>query len=84
MGQITLAEWSSLGGHKWGSLGCRRGHQIAADPATLAHQLALAPSQPPSVEDLLRAARHIGLKARLTKSVIVRSRPLLTGEWFKA
>ncbi len=25
MGQLTPARWSSLGGHKWGSLGGRRG-----------------------------------------------------------
>ena len=36
-------------------------HQIAADPATLAHQLGLAPLDPVSPQDLLRAAKHIGL-----------------------
>jgi len=40
-------------------------HQVAADPASLAHQLGLAPSQPVRVDDLLRAARHLGLRARL-------------------
>lgn len=39
-------------------------HQIAADPATLAHQLGLLPSEPLTAQDLLRATRHLGLKAR--------------------
>ena len=43
-----------------------RFHQIAADPANLAHQLGLAASAPVSVQDLLRAARDIGLKAKLS------------------
>lgn len=43
-----------------------RFHQIAADPATLAHQLGLQPSQAASIEDLLRAAKHLGLKAKLS------------------
>ena len=42
-------------------------HQIAADPQTLAHQLGLQPSDPASVQDLLRAAKHLGLKARLSR-----------------
>ena len=45
-----------------------RYHQIAADPATLAHQLGLAPSSKISTQDLLRAAKHLGLKAKLTRS----------------
>ena len=43
-----------------------RFHHIAADPANLAHQLGLAASAPVSIQDLLRAARHIGLKAKLS------------------
>lgn len=45
-----------------------RFHQVSADPATLGHQLGLQPSQSVGVEDLVRAARHIGLKAKLTTS----------------
>ena len=45
-----------------------RFHQISADPQLLAHQLGLAPSSPTSVDDLLRAARHLNLKARLTRT----------------
>ena len=36
-----------------------RFHQIAADPATLAHQLGLQPSHNVSIEDLLRGAHHV-------------------------
>ncbi|MBO9748283.1 type I secretion system permease/ATPase [Xanthomonas phaseoli pv. dieffenbachiae] len=39
-------------------------HQVAADPAALAHQLGLSPSEPVDVPDLLRAAKSLGLKAR--------------------
>ena len=45
-----------------------RFHQIAADPATLAHQLGLQPSETTSTEDLLRAAKHLGLKAKLSRT----------------
>lgn len=37
-------------------------HQVAASPDQLAHQLAL--SETPSVDDVVLAARHIGLKAK--------------------
>lgn len=47
-------------------------HQIAADPATLAHQLGLAPLDPVSTQDLLRAAKQIGLKAKRSKTSIDR------------
>lgn len=43
-------------------------HQVAADPATLAHQLGLSASETPAISDLLRAAKHLGLKAKLSKS----------------
>ncbi len=43
-------------------------HQVAADPASLAHRLGLAPSEPVRVPDLVRAARHLGLKARLIRT----------------
>jgi len=43
-------------------------HQVAADPAHLAHQLGWAPSHRLSVTDLLLAAKHLGLKAKLTRT----------------
>jgi len=45
-----------------------RFHQVSADPATLAHQLGLQPSDPLGTDDLVRAARHLGLKAKLSTS----------------
>ena len=45
-----------------------RFHQVAADPATLAHQLGWSSDQQPSTTDLLHAAQHLGLKARLSRS----------------
>lgn len=47
-------------------------HQVAADPATLAHQLGLAPTDPLGIDDLLRAAQHLGLKAKLSRSSVER------------
>ena len=41
-----------------------RFHQVAADPATLAHQLGLSPSDAVGTPDLLRAAKHLGLTAK--------------------
>jgi ATP-binding cassette, subfamily B, bacterial HlyB/CyaB len=49
-----------------------RFHQVAADPATLAHQLGLPVSQAYTTADLLRAARHLGLKAKLVKTAVER------------
>jgi len=43
-------------------------HQVAADPAHLAHQLGWTPSHRPSLTDLLLAAKHIGLKAKLSRT----------------
>lgn len=43
-------------------------HHVAADPAALAHELGLAPSDPVSHDDLVRGARHIGLKAKRSSS----------------
>lgn len=45
-----------------------RFHQIAADPATLAHQLGLQSSAAVGTDDLLRAAKYLGLKAKLSKT----------------
>ena len=49
-----------------------RFHQIPADPATLAHQLGLQPSQAASTDDVLRAAKHLGLKAKLSRTTVAR------------
>ncbi len=51
-----------------------RFHQIAADPATLAHQLGIAPGGAVGKDDLLRAAKHLGLKAKLSKTTPERLR----------
>jgi len=47
-------------------------HHIAADPAHLGHQLGWPPSHQPDSADLLLAANHIGLKARLSRSTVAR------------
>ena len=49
-----------------------RFHQVAADPATLAHQLGLTPNQALTVDDLLLAAKHLGLKAKRSSSSVDR------------
>jgi len=49
-----------------------RFHQVAADPATLAHQLGLPPSESASTQDLLRGAKHLGLQAKLSRTSIER------------
>jgi subfamily B ATP-binding cassette protein HlyB/CyaB len=49
-----------------------RFHQVAADPATLAHQMGLQPSDAASVDDQLRAAKHLGLKAKRSRTPIDR------------
>ncbi len=43
-------------------------HHVAADAATLTHQLGLAPGTPVGVDELLLAARHLGLKARCVQT----------------
>lgn len=40
-------------------------HHMAADAGTLAHQLGLGPSEALASSDLLRAAKHLGLKAKV-------------------
>ena len=47
-------------------------HQVAADPATLAHQLGLSPSDPFAIDDLLRAAKHLGLQAKRSRTTVER------------
>ncbi|WP_294765607.1 type I secretion system permease/ATPase [uncultured Rhodoferax sp.] len=49
-----------------------RFHQISADPATLAHQLGIASTDTVTTDDLLRAAQHLGLKAKLSRSSLAR------------
>jgi ATP-binding cassette, subfamily B, bacterial HlyB/CyaB len=39
-------------------------HHVATDPASLRHRLGKAASDPIDTDDLLRAARHLGLKAK--------------------
>jgi subfamily B ATP-binding cassette protein HlyB/CyaB len=43
-------------------------HHIAADPETLAHQLGISPSEKLAHKDLLLAAKHLGLKAKITRT----------------
>ncbi|HQZ03827.1 MAG TPA: type I secretion system permease/ATPase [Thauera sp.] len=43
-------------------------HQVAADPVALSHQLGWSPSHRPTSDDLLIAARQIGLKAKRTRT----------------
>ncbi len=43
-------------------------HQVAAEPAMLRHTLGLGPHEPVTPADLLRAARHLGLKARWART----------------
>jgi len=47
-------------------------HQLACDPATLRHALGLSPSQRLGPQDLVEAARHLGLKARRTRVALAR------------
>jgi ATP-binding cassette, subfamily B, bacterial HlyB/CyaB len=47
-------------------------HHIAADPAHLAHQLGWPLSRQPTTSDLLLAAKHIGLKAKLSSTTLDR------------
>ncbi|WP_219211630.1 type I secretion system permease/ATPase [Variovorax boronicumulans] len=49
-----------------------RFHQIAADPATLSHQLGLSPSDAVDTPVLLRAARELGLKAKHSRTSVER------------
>ncbi|HKB52521.1 MAG TPA: cysteine peptidase family C39 domain-containing protein, partial [Ramlibacter sp.] len=49
-----------------------RVHRIAADPQSLAHALGLSPSEAPDPDHLLRAARHLGLKAKRSRTCVER------------
>ncbi|AKJ26846.1 type I secretion system permease/ATPase [Caldimonas brevitalea] len=43
-------------------------HHVAADAGTLLHQLGKTPSEPLTTRDLLLAAKHLGLKAKLSRT----------------
>jgi ATP-binding cassette, subfamily B, bacterial HlyB/CyaB len=43
-------------------------HHVAADPEHLAHQLGWPPSHQPTSAELLLAAKHLGLKAKLVRT----------------
>lgn len=45
-----------------------RFHQIPADASLLSHQLGLTPSEPIDTATLLRAAKHLGLKAKSSRT----------------
>lgn len=47
-------------------------HHIAGEPESLAHELGLTPSMPLADDDLLRAAAHLGLKAKFSRSTVDR------------
>ncbi|MEO8836515.1 MAG: ABC transporter transmembrane domain-containing protein, partial [Caldimonas sp.] len=47
-------------------------HHVAAEPAHVAHQLGWPSSHSPAMPDLLLAAKHLGLKARLSRSTAER------------
>ncbi|WP_137895072.1 type I secretion system permease/ATPase [Ramlibacter sp. 2FC] len=49
-----------------------RFHLVAADPATLAHQLGISSTEAVSSAVLLRAAKHLGLKAKLSSTTVGR------------
>ncbi|MDO9199366.1 MAG: type I secretion system permease/ATPase, partial [Rhodoferax sp.] len=49
-----------------------RFHQVAADPATLVHQLGLSVSDTLTTSDVLRAAQHLRLKAKLSRTTVDR------------
>ena len=43
-------------------------HHIAADPASLAHQLGISANASLGIDDMLQAAQHLGLKAKLSRT----------------
>lgn len=49
-----------------------RFHQIACEPAILAHTLGIAPTQSASLNDVLLAAKHVGLKAKRSTTTLDR------------
>ena len=69
--QISAIDAPSNGGLRALCLIARL-HHIAVDPDTLAHQLGWSSSHRIDLDDLLIAARHIGLKAKRSRSRIDR------------
>ncbi len=49
-----------------------RFHQVAADPQMLAHQLGILPSDQVGIKELLLAAKHLGLKAKVSQTTVDR------------
>jgi Ca2+-binding RTX toxin-like protein len=49
-----------------------RFHHVAADPATLAHQIGCGPGEAASTDVLLRAAKQLGLKAKVSRTSLDR------------
>jgi subfamily B ATP-binding cassette protein HlyB/CyaB len=47
-------------------------HHVAADPGHLSHQLGWAPSYLPNKDDVLLAAKHLGLKAKHVRASVER------------
>lgn len=47
-------------------------HQVAADPAALQHQLGKSPGEALTPDDLLLAAKHLGLSAKRSRSSVER------------
>ncbi|KQP12076.1 peptidase C39 [Pseudorhodoferax sp. Leaf265] len=47
-------------------------HQVPADPATLAHQMGLGPTESSGVRELLLGARRLGLKAKSSRTTTER------------
>src|SRR5687768_11493185 len=47
-------------------------HHVPADPAHLAHQLGWGPNHPVTTTDLLLAAKHLGLKAKRSRTDVER------------
>lgn len=43
-------------------------HRVAAEPVAVMHQLGKSASEPWTTSDLLLAAKHLGLKAKLTRT----------------
>ena len=47
-------------------------HHVAADPETLRHQLGKSAAEPVTRQDILLGAKHLGLKAKLSRSTAER------------
>lgn len=60
--------------HAWLASLCvvARLHQLACEPAVIAHALGISSAEDVSIDHVLLAARHIGLKAKLSRSSVER------------